>query len=225
VARSAFRRFEPRTQLTADDLNAALDAAVKQATFAATAPRGVGLFRPSYGTNGANAFAMDGDALKVTMLGAVLPSGDVVVIESGRLQRFPLRHVAFLDDRGTLASTLSSAVPETAFPLVHRRTKAKPEIVAQIAALDADAELATLDQRARAAARRWQEALAKVVRDAALADAADTVALDPNVERERRIATLLLFSRALDECHRKRATAGRQCRGPRRHRSAPDGPT
>jgi hypothetical protein len=131
MAKSAFRRFEPRTPLTADDLNAALDAAVKQATFAAAAPRGVGLFRPGYGRSGANTFAMDGDALKVTMLGAVLPSGDVVVIESGRLQSFPLHHVAFLDDQGMLASTLSSAVPETAFPLVHRRTRAKLEIVAE----------------------------------------------------------------------------------------------
>jgi hypothetical protein len=141
---------------------------------------------------------MDGDALRVTMLGAVLSPGDVVVIESGRLQPFPLHHVAFLDDQGMLASTLSSAVPETAFRLVHHKTKAKLEIVAQIATLDADADLAVLNQRARAVAQRWQQALAKVFRDAALADAADTVALDPDVERERRVATLRLFSRALN---------------------------
>jgi hypothetical protein len=40
--------------------------------------------------------------------------------------------------------------------------------------------------------------LAKLFRDAALADAADTVALDPGVQREPRVAELRLFARALD---------------------------
>lgn len=198
MARATFRRFEPRTQLKAEDLNAALEATVKQATFAAVAPRGVGLFRPAYEQSDANVFTMDGDTLNVTMLGAVLPAGDVVVIESGQIENFKVNHEAFLDEQGRLISAPTSSVPGNAFRLVHRKAEDKIEVVARIAALDADTVLTALDQSSRTAAQRWQVALDKGGRDAAVADAADTAALDPNVERKHRIAVLRLFSRALE---------------------------
>lgn len=199
--------FQSGEILRADELNSAFASVLAQSALRTGFLSEAGLFRPWIlpESSPCNDFALDfvlnpeKGGLRAAAVAALLPSGEAVFIENPRLQHFPPHHVAYLTPRGELRAEAAESLPKDAFPLVRRTGRERLEVVACIAALDADQGLADSDRAARKAAAEWREALERggLLADLPLADAADEAAVAPELGRKIRLDVLRRLARTL----------------------------